>query len=910
MKRILTAAAVVASLVAVAEITPAQFQNPDRKYGPYVWWHWMNGNITKEGITADLEALAETGVDGATLFDASCDIRPAGPVTFNTPAFFECIRHACREANRLGLKLSIANGTGWANSGGPWVPPEDGMKYVTVSETPVVGPTHFEAVLPRIRRNDENALSNVGKGDAANEGQIMTDDHGFYDDIAVMAVKGIARKIPATVKIDKNVALATLERPTAIPGFSWRLVYPWISNRSGRLIVEISQDGTTFSKLEELPIHVSYFNTQLNGCRRHTFRRPVTAKALRVTVEDEARYWKIAFANLDLFDDQRIDDSEGKCLRYKFPVSPMTLDEQVTPPIRPDEIVYLTQKMDRAGKLVWDVPPGEWTILRVGYHANGKLVSSSGTSAGRGPEVDKLSVKPVERHFEAYVGRLMRYLGKDGSAIRGVLNDSFEAESQNWTQGFEKEFETLRGYSILPFLPAFTGRIVGSVAETEKFLGDLREVLYELFARNYAGTMLRKAHEYGLDFYLEPYGNAPTDDFKYGRYCDMPMTEFWSRSSVENYWMSTGPTLGYVEQVVHAADTWGHNIVGAEAFTASAGYGRWQVYPYSLKVQCDHVYQLGVNRIFFHRFCHQPWKTPKLPGMTMGPWGMHFDRTQTWWKEAKEFVRYQTRCQYLLQEGYKVKDDVCHRRDKFADWYFVTSSNRTETVVEKVCNLTGRVPEIWYPVSGETVRAADWRVMGDKTVVSVRLPMAGCAFVVFRNSNPDVPRELKLASASSAPLRAPWKISFRSPLGDDPAPTETSKLFAWNASENREVKYFSGTATYETSFFASELKPDERLVLDLGAVKDFATVSVNGQTLRTLWMPPFEIDVTRFVKAGNNDLSVRVTNRWPNRLIGDDFLPEAERKTWTSWRHWTKKDKLLESGLLGPVALKTMKEVK
>lgn len=888
-------------------ISPALFRSPPREYGPYVWWHWMNGNVTKEGITADLEALAESGIAGATLFDESCGIEPAGPVRFGTESFLEHIRHACKESRRLGLKLAIVNSTGWANAGGPWVPPEDSMKFVTVSETPVTGPCRFDGVLGRIAENRDHYLKDADKDDVYFDSMMMTDDHGFYEDIAVLAVRGIEKPIPAQVDLETGVATARMDGPKRVAGFSWKFHYPWKSTSRAKLIVEASEDGTSFRPVETVAVYVDYFNSLLNGPRRHTFRRPVSCRALRVTAEDEAGRRRLAFDAFAPEADQHLEDVEGKCLRYRFPLAETAIDESVTPPIRPEEIVNLTARMDRRGRLVWNVPPGEWTILRVGYHANGKMVSSSGTLAGRGPEVDKLAVGAVERHFEAGVGRLMRLLGEDGKAITGVLNDSFEAGSQNWTRGLEREFETLRGYSPIPYLPAFTGRIIGSVEETERFLKDFREVLYELFARNFAGTMLRKCHEYGLEAQLEPYGNGPTEDVKYTRYCDLPMAEFWSTPRTEPaYNVSTGPILGSVEQVVAAADLWNHGIIAAEAFTASPGNGRWQVTPHAIKAQGDRAFLLGINRLYIQRFCHQPWKTPRLPGMTMGPWGMHFDRTQTWWPEAKEYVRYVTRCQCLLQSGCKVKGALCHRRDKFADWYFVASTNLFPTEVEVPCDLTGRVPEIWYPETGETVRAATWRVEGESTVVNVKLSRAGSAFVVFRNANPDVPPERVLCQKTVRDLATPWRVTFFSPLDDGPASRTFGTLAPWNESEDDALRHFSGSAVYETTLDLGPILPGERLFLDLGEVCDFATVALNGRTYRALWKPPYEIDVTEAVRPGANALAVRVTNRWPNRLIGDARLRPEQRKTWTSWPHWGKDDKLLKSGLLGPVRVRTM----
>ena len=887
------AAIVMASAASAADISPVTFANPPRMYAPYVWWHWMNGNVTKEGITADLEALAGNGLAGAMMFDASCHT-PMGSVTFGTHEYFDCLRHAAKEAKRLGLVLGVANGTGWANSGGPWVTPAESMKYTTYSETPVKGPMHFDAALPR-----------------------RIDDNGFYEDIAVLAVKGVDHRIPADVKtVNGNIAIVTAAEKVTAAGFSWRISFPNHWNMSGTAEIEVSDDGKEFRHLETMPFYVSFFNTQFPDMRCHTFAHPVTFKAMRFTMHCDL---KIKLEEFHLEAEPHIEDIDGKKLRVKVPLAKSQATDAKAGVLDPAETVVLTEKMDRDGRLVWDVPEGEWTILRFGYHSNGKLVSASGTVAGRGLEVDKLSAPAVERHFEAYVGKLMRLLGEDGESIKMVLNDSFEAGSQNWTQGFETEFERRMGYSIVPYMPTFTGKIVESVEKSEKFLADYRKVLNDMFAENYAGTMLRKAHEYGLQFYLEPYGNGPSDDFTYARFCDVPQCEFWSRPDTDRFWLSTGWHLGNVEEVVASADAWGHRIVAAEAFTASANEGRWQVYPYSLKCQCDHAYELGVNRIFFHRFTHQPWREPKYPGMTMGPWGMHFDRTQTWWRECAEFVRYQTRCQYLLQEGIKVKDDVCHRRNALADWYFVTSTNHHPVTVEKSCAVVGRVPEIWYPESGEMVTAANWRYENGRTVVFVDLPIAGSAFIVFRNGGGDLPLQQTYTKSRTIPVEGPWKVRFESPAGREPPPMEMTPGMKWNESDIRDLKYFSGSAYYSRKIDVSSaielekypsFKPKKRIVLDLGDVRDFATVTVNGKVFRTLWKPPFRIDITDAPKRSQRpivfDIEVRVTNRWPNRLIGEDMLPEDERTTWTSWKHWSKDDTLLDSGLLGPVKLEVL----
>ena len=139
------------------------FRAPPRTAKPHTWFHMMNGNVTKEGLTRDFEELARAGIGGVQMFDAGCDIPPGG-LDFNSPEWFEMFRHAASEARRLGLEICIPNCSGWSSSGGPWNPPSNGMKRVTFRQTSATGPAKFRAKLPR-----------------------ETDDHGCYADIGVFA---------------------------------------------------------------------------------------------------------------------------------------------------------------------------------------------------------------------------------------------------------------------------------------------------------------------------------------------------------------------------------------------------------------------------------------------------------------------------------------------------------------------------------------------------------------------------------------------------------------------------------------------------------------------------------------------------------------------------------------------------
>ena len=972
------------------------FVSPPDSAKPHTMYLMMNGNVSKEGITDDFEALAKAGVGGVLIFDVGCYI-PPGELSFNTPAWFDVMKHVHNEAKRLGLEVCIVNCSGWANLGGPWVKPKDAMKVTTFTETRFKGPGKFSGVLPRTKK-----------------------DNGFYEDIAVLA-------------------------------------YP--TPRRGAAL--------------------SDFASKAGHARRIQKKRPLISRSHAE------------------FDDSEDPKPEGIKLDTKEFKANQVVDKRT--------IIDLTSRMDAGGKLEWDAPPGNWTILRMGFVCNGRKIHPS-SKHGAGLEVDKLSSEAIERHFNGYVGRLCDELGISANAdhstgINGIHVDSWEADCQNWTQGLDKMFKSRKGYDITPYLPVLAKRIVGSVDESERFLEDFRRVIADLFAERYASRFAGLCHQRGVYFSLEPYGTSNADDLQYGRRADIPMAEFWSNTSLGVHGMAG---TGNTRMAAHLAHVWGRRVAAAEAFTENPQTaGRWLTTPFDIKSQCDRVYAAGINRIVYHRFVHQPWKRGRyLPGMTMGRWGMHFDRTQTWWHIVPEFTKYQSRCQWMLQEGRFVADilywcgeeapntglasvtppggydyDICdteavkslkvkdgkvvapggveyrmlvlpsrptmsermvrlagelaaagakvvapkrptrspglgtarrdggiapyqtlvdsawskgvmecgvaealdrlgverdvvsadvkidwiHRRDASADWYFIACDNETNVNFEVSLRTAGRTPEIWDAETGERRPAAVWRVQGVRTFVTLDFKESGSAFVVFRDTA-DKPHSasLDVKAAGAQPVVSAvdgvWSVDF--PVewysgGNAHKLVELTRLESWTRSADPDVKYFSGTATYRKCVEIAAPHDGERIMLDLGEVRNFAEVTVNGKAYAPLWRPPFRIDITDAVGGPRFraakviadaqkrvppvlDLEIKVTNLWPNRLIGDDVLfprdcvwlsiPRGElieygikeipawvkagkpsptgRHTFTTWRHWTKHDELLPSGLLGPVVIR------
>jgi hypothetical protein len=299
------------------------------------------------------------------------------------------------------------------------------------------------------------------------------------------------------------------------------------------------------------------------------------------------------------------------------------------------------------GAFTWDAPPsGEWLLLRLGHTSTGKD-NHPAPEAGRGLECDKLSRAAINLHWEKGIAPILSDLGPElvGKSLNNALIDSYEVGTQNWTANFRREFTARRGYDPLPWLAVVTGRVIGSAELSERFLWDLRRTACDLFAENYVGRFRELCHQNGLLFSIEPYGNGSFDELQVGAMGDIPMGEFWIG----------GGAAETIKVAASSAHVTGRAVVGAESFTADDNRGRWLVEPYGIKALGDRMYTQGLNRCIFHRYAHQPWIGLR-PGMTMGPWGMHLERTITWWDQAKPWLSYLTRCQYLLQSGRSVAD--------------------------------------------------------------------------------------------------------------------------------------------------------------------------------------------------------------------------------------------------------------
>ncbi|MBP8960211.1 MAG: glycosyl hydrolase [Bacteroidales bacterium] len=319
--------------------------------------------------------------------------------------------------------------------------------------------------------------------------------------------------------------------------------------------------------------------------------------------------------------------------------------------LKKDKIIDLTPLLQPGGRLSWNVPFGRWTVVRFGKRNNGS-VTRPAPQQGLGFESDKFDTTALANHYRQYIGKLVEKVKPNKKPSGGgwtMLHiDSWEMGAQNWSHRFIDEFINRRGYDPVLYLPIFAGYIVNSRDESERFLWDVRQTVSELIIENHAEYFKTLGRRDGFTLSIEPYDMTPVSDFDFGAVADVPMGEFWAQGHGFNsaYSCLEATSIGHVT---------GKNIIAAEAFTADYTEA-WKKCPGNMKNQTDWALALGINRFVFHAFAHKPHGDNLLPGMTMGPYGVHWDRGQTWWPMVAAYHNYLSRCQYMLMHGIPVAD--------------------------------------------------------------------------------------------------------------------------------------------------------------------------------------------------------------------------------------------------------------
>jgi len=603
-------------------------------------------------------------------------------------------------------------------------------------------------------------------------------------------------------------------------------------------------------------------------------------------------------------------------------------------------IVDLTGKMAADGQLNWTPPDAaKWSIYRFGHTTMGALTQPNQWEI-MGLECDKISEKAVTFHLGHVIGELKKNLGPlVGTGLRHVLLDSYEAGTPSWTPLMPQEFQSRRGYGITAFLPVFAGRVVASDAETAKFRGDFDRTIADLYRDVLFKVMARMLKEENLHFVCEPYG-GPFQTGEVAPHVHRVMTEFWAADAF-NAEVQNG--------IQNAGDGKRHNILEAEAFTGAPDKCSWTETPGWLKTVGDGAYLAGINRFILHTNPHQPWDDRYKPGLTMGQWGTHFGRTQTWWEPGKAWLAYLARCQALLQWGEPAASDGAwfapvdgnanprsvHRADGKGHLFFVAVPASEQGKVLASFRVGGLTPELWDPVTGTMRDLADFRVDGDTVRIPLEFASGQSYFVVFRKpaARPQPKTRNFPQTAEAVRVGGPWQVTFDAAWGGPKQPVTFGELVDWTTQADPGIRYYSGTAVYRTTFDVAAL-PATASFLDLGTVNHLARVRLNGRDLGVVWCAPWRVEVPAglLLQSGNR-LEIELTNVWANRLIGDEQEPDdcewqaghvgtgrylkrfpdwfvknqprpsAGRYGFTPWNYFNKDSRLTPSGLLGPVRL-------
>ncbi len=899
---------------------------------PGVYWYFMDGNISREEMTRDLESMKEAGINNLIYLEVGIGV-PRGPVDFMSGEWQDLFVHAVREAERLEISIRLGAGPGWCGSGGPWVAPEEAMKHLVFSDTTITGgrTVDLELAVPEQRTTVWHGLRDP-----------------YYEDVAVYAFPGSVQPVIADIN---EKAVYERDPYSSQPG-----VKPF------------------------LPTGAAY-------------REPAGGETVAA-----------------------------------------------------GDILDLTDLLAEGGRLTWEAPAGEWTIVRMGQRVTGAGTRPAPESA-IGLETDKLDSVAFKHHLSHYTDILLERTAprKRGVGWTGFHMDSWECGAQNWTDDLVEEFKDRRGYDPEPYLLAYTGRVVGSVERTERFLWDLRQTCKELLLENHAGFAADYAHRNGLELTIEPYDMNPAGDLDLGSVADVIMAEFWSK----RFGFATSYAVLEATSISHLS---GQPIVGAEVFTSDVREA-WQEYPWSMKDQSDWALALGVNRFIFHTFAHKPLGDAYRPGMTMGQYGVHWDRGQTWWPMVEAYHKYISRCSHLMQQGQAVADilyltpegapmiftppsdaledngaipdkkaygfDGCspmqlldkaevrngkivfpgssyeilvlpnvatmtpellekiaalirkgarvigrppvkspsltdypecdrrvaalagelwgedpsteaagersigegilyyggalateelyptyastvallsnlgiredftsannsirfgHRETGGEHIYFV--ANRTDTAQRIECTFrAGGTPTLWQGTTGEARTLDTYKNADGMTTIPLRFYPYESFFVTFagngggEGSSGEGTGNFPEITALDT-LAGPWKVSFDTTFGG-PGQIVFQDLRDWTGHELPGIRYYSGIATYRKTFTADH--PDNRpYFIDLGEVNDIARVTLNGREIGVVWCAPWRIDVSAALIAGENKLEIGVANRWVNRLLGYTRKPDAD----------------------------------
>ncbi|MDX2190921.1 MAG: glycosyl hydrolase, partial [Bacteroidota bacterium] len=669
-------------------ISEQEFLKPSSENKVHTWWHWVQRSITKEGITKDLENMKAQGVVQATILNVGLlDDKKYGvpQVFFGSNEYYDLFQWALQEAKRLGITIGAHNCDGWSSSGGPWITPEKSMKMFTWSKVNISGGKNVSLTLPTPFMRDnfykdvavvafpsisiENAFSSAKPEIKLND---STNASVIADASPISALK-VERGYYFTFKFKDNY---TTNKITLLP----RKEFMWNDPKSftTKYILYSSTDGKKYKKISEFELK------GLNDIKEIAFPK-VTAKYFKLEVKDFG--YTDAWLALTIAEVELLQNDEKPSYNPSIPYhqdktifikagDKSNFETISTNTIGIDEskIIDISDKMTSNGTLKWDAPAGNWSIIRFGYTTT-SAKNAPATKEGEGLECDKMDTAAVNFHFAQYPQKLVDKAGDmAGSTFKFLLIDSWECAYQNWTLSMPSEFEKRRGYNLTKYIPALCGEVVKDGNTTEAFLYDFRKTIADLIENNYYKRFNELCHQNKLEMHAEViYGGSgypPLDVLSSNNYADMPMFEFWSGHGKESFPEYTAQKTVNFDFPASAALFYDKKVFGSEAYTAMAHYSEA---PWDLKQFGDRAFCTGINQMILHSNVHQP--TDSVPGMTLGPFGSHFNRNNSVFNFASSWIDYQSRIQYMLRQGQMQADILYYVGDQLPQYLEANKGN-------------------------------------------------------------------------------------------------------------------------------------------------------------------------------------------------------------------------------------------
>jgi hypothetical protein len=653
-----------------------------------VYWYWMSDNISKEGVVKDLQAMKKAGINSVFIGNIGGEGVPYGNVKLFSDEWWDVLHTALKTAGELGIEVGMFNCPGWSHSGGPWIKAEQSMRHLVASETRVKGPAEVSIKLPvpqaetKYKDWTDIFIDNEGKPSP------------FFQDVKVVAFpipedyqsnlfesKGASI---ATSEMLSSAAAASLDRPVDVAASSPlapKYIIP--GSKKGMPLSTITlklpqaQDARS---IEIYPASYGKADVELQAKVEGIFTTVASFRLYRVFPIPSVGYiplapmvtafpkvrsneYRLVFSNVErdaaigkivLSATPALDNYPEKMLarmyqhgnpawtEYKW-LSPQPDVDDSGLIAAPQQVIDLTDKMNADGTLNWDVPEGNWLVLRTGMIPN-EVHNSPAAPEGKGLEMDKLIGTFVPDHFDAYLGEVLRHIpAEDRPTLKVMIADSWEKGAQTFTDGFIDTLKQHYGYDATPFLPVLSGHIVGSPDLSERFLWDVRRLSAEMAGNNLLPAFNAVGHKHGIETWIENYGDwgFPGEFLLYGKHTDRVGGEFWTGWS----------DIRYIQVAASCAHIYNKDKVYAEAFT---GGGAYLYHPYTLKQFGDAAFAAGMTRCVLHVYIEQPYED-KNPGIDAW-FGMEFNRKNTWFSQIDLFTDYLKRCGLMIEQGLNVAD--------------------------------------------------------------------------------------------------------------------------------------------------------------------------------------------------------------------------------------------------------------